>query len=113
MGLLHFKGYNGSVEYSEDDKCLHGKILGLKNSLVLYEGNSLEELREDFEDCVKRYLNRCKRNGQKPESPFNGIINIHIPSETHIKLAMYAENHGTSIDAFICDSIERRLEVVN
>ena len=113
MGLLHYKGYNGSVEYSEEDKCLYGKILGLQYSLIMYEGNSLEELREDFESGVECYLNRCKKGGEMPESPFNGILNIQIPSDVHIKLAMYAENHGTSIDAFVCDSIERRLETAN
>ena len=76
MGHLHYKGYNGSVEYSEEDKCLHGKILGLKNSLILYEGNSLDELKEDFEAGVESYLDRCKRNGCEPEKPYNGVLNI-------------------------------------
>jgi len=58
MGYLHHKGYNGSVEYSEKDKCLYGKILGLKNSLILYEGNSLDELKADFEISVENYLYR-------------------------------------------------------
>ena len=26
MGYLKYKGYTGSVEYSEDDKCLFGKV---------------------------------------------------------------------------------------
>jgi predicted HicB family RNase H-like nuclease len=31
----------------------------------------------------------------------------------HSRIAMYAENHGTSINAFIRDSIERKLESVH
>ena len=30
MGQLKYKGYSGSVEYSEEDNCLFGKVLGLK-----------------------------------------------------------------------------------
>ena len=67
MGNLHHKGYYGSVEYSEDDQCLCGKILGLKNSLILYEGNSLEELKADFEDGVDNYLDRCMQKGVASE----------------------------------------------
>ena len=29
MGYLKYKGYTGSVEYSEDDKCLFGKVQGI------------------------------------------------------------------------------------
>jgi len=110
MGYLHHKGYSGSVEYSEEDKCLCGKILGLKNSLILYEGNSLDELKADFEEGVENYLDRCTRKGVEPEKPYNGMLNICISSDTHIKIAMYAEYHRTSIDALICDLIEKRLE---
>ena len=41
---------------------------------------------------------------------YNGVLNICIPSDIHSRIAMYAEDHGTSINAFIRDSIERRLE---
>jgi len=61
MEYLHHKGYSGSVEYSEEDKCFCGKVLGLKNSLILYEGNSIDELIEDFEISVENYLDRCKK----------------------------------------------------
>ena len=113
MGYLHHKGYNGSVEYSEEDKCLCGKVLGLKNSLILYEGNSIDELRDDFEAGVESYLDRCKRKNLAPEKPNNDEFNIHIPPEMHNRIAMYAKNHGTNINAFIRDSIEQRLEYAN
>jgi len=112
MGYLYHKGYSGNVEYSEEDKCLYGKVLGLKNSLILYEGNSLEELKEDFEAGVEGYLERCKRKGLAPEQPYNGVLNIRISSDIHIKAAMYTESIGASIDSFVSDLIERKLESV-
>jgi len=112
MDYLHYKGYKGSVEYSKADNCLFGKVLGLTNSLILYEGNSIDELKEDFEAGIEHYLEGCKEDGIQPEKPYNGVLNIHIPFDVHIKAAKYAENHGTSIDDFIRDSIERRLESV-
>ena len=108
MGYLHHKGYHRSVEYSEKDKCLYGKILGLRNSLILYEGNSLDDLKADFETGVDNYLNRCIQKGIEPEKPFTGMLNISISSDAHVKIANYAELNGKSIDTLIGDLIERQ-----
>ena len=113
MGNLHYKGYYGSVEYSAADQCLYGKVLGLKNSLILYEGNSIDELKEDFESSVESYLERCQRKGNVPEQPLNGILNIRVSSDIHVKMAMFTEKRGTSIDNFVSDLIEKRLEAVS
>ena len=113
MGYLHYKGYKGSVEYSEADNCLFGSVLGMKKSCILYEGNTIDELKEDFEAAIESYLDRCQREGIQPDKPYSGSLNIRIPSEIHSRIAMIAEKTGTSINAFIRDSIERRLEHVN
>jgi len=112
MGNLIYKNYYGSVEYSEKDQCLFGKVLGLKNSLILYEGNSLNELKEDFESSVESYLERCKRKSIDPEQPYDGVLNIHVSTDIHVKMAEYTERRGTSIDSFVSDLIEKRLEAV-
>ena len=41
MGYLKYKGYTGSVEYSEDDKCLFGKVQGMAKDNITYEGATL------------------------------------------------------------------------
>lgn len=48
--LLSYKNYNGTVEYSREDNCLFGKVVGIK-SLLSYEGNSVQELEQDFKKC--------------------------------------------------------------
>ena len=110
MNKLEYKGYYGSIEYSKDDDCLFGKVLGMPDNLISYEGNTATELYNDFKEAIESYLDYCKRNNLKPRKSYNGILNIRIPTEIHGRIAMYAENHGTSINAFIRDSIERRLE---
>ena len=35
MSLLNYKGYTGSVEFSQEDNCLYGKVLSsLRNHTV-------------------------------------------------------------------------------
>jgi predicted HicB family RNase H-like nuclease len=46
-GMVKYKGYCGSVEYSEGDDILHGRVLGISD-VVSYEGRSIDELKKDF-----------------------------------------------------------------
>ena len=112
MDKLEYKGYYGSIEYSKEDNCMFGKVLGMPENLLSYEGVTAEELYADFKDAIEHYLDFCQRKGIKPKKSYNGVLNIRIPSATHSQIAIYAENHGISINSFIRDSIERRLESV-
>ena len=56
MGFLKYKGYTGSVEYSEEDNCLYGKVQGMSKHAITYEGQTLDELKQDFEGSVEDYL---------------------------------------------------------
>ena len=56
MKYLNYKGYIGSIEFSNEDDCLFGKVQGLKGTLISYEGLTVEELRKDFEGTVDDYI---------------------------------------------------------
>lgn len=55
MSALTYKGYVGSVSFSEKDKVFFGKIEGI-NGLVNFEGESVKELTEAFHEAVDDYL---------------------------------------------------------
>lgn len=57
--LLLYKNYNGTVEYSKEDSCLFGKVVGIK-SLLSYEGDSVKELEQNFQNVIDEYLDDCK-----------------------------------------------------
>ena len=44
---MQYKGYVGSVEFSEADGLFFGKVLGIR-ALISYEGTSAAELVADF-----------------------------------------------------------------
>jgi predicted HicB family RNase H-like nuclease len=112
MNNLEYKGYYGSIEYSKEDKCLYGKVLGMTKDLILYEGNTVEELENDFKNGIDSYFESCKELGIKPRKAYNGVLNIRIPSEIHCKIAQIAESTGMSINALIRDSIEKNFKFV-
>lgn len=51
MKEMKYGGVYGSVEYSKEDKCFHGKIKGISD-LIAYEGQTKEELYQDFKEAV-------------------------------------------------------------
>jgi predicted HicB family RNase H-like nuclease len=69
--LLSYKNYNGTVEYSKEDGCLFGKVVGIK-SLLSYEGKYISELEHDFQTVIDDYINDCEERGAKPKQPFKG-----------------------------------------
>ena len=73
MGLLKYKGYTGSVDYSEEDNCLYGKVLGMSKDMITYEGQDVNELRRDFEGAIDDYLALCKANGKLLQSQTHNI----------------------------------------
>ncbi|MCC8014120.1 MAG: toxin-antitoxin system HicB family antitoxin, partial [Eubacterium sp.] len=64
--LLSYKNYYGTVEYSVTDDCLFGKVVGVR-SLISYEGNSLKELKTDFQNAIDDYLDYCREESITPE----------------------------------------------
>ena len=112
MDYLEYKGYKGSVEYSKEDNCLFGKVQGISKALILYEGQTLDELREDFEAGVDSYLEGCKADGVEPAKPYSGRLNLRMSSELHSRLAAFVASSGTTINDFINKAIKNELKHV-
>lgn len=102
MNTMTYKGYEGSVEYSEADNCLFGKVLFVR-SLLTYEGQTLDEIRRDFQDAVDDYLELCKDKGWTPEKPFKGSFNVRVSPAVHRKLAKAAAEKGESLNKYVAD----------
>lgn len=103
--LLSYKNYNGSMEYSKKDHCLFGKVIGIK-SLLSYEGESVQELEQDFQNVIDTYLTDCTKRGIEPEQPYKGTFNVRISPELHRNIAIYAMEHGKSLNAAVVEAIE-------
>ena len=101
---LSYKNYNGTVEYSKEDDCLFGKVVGVR-SLLSYEGESIKELKADFHRVIDEYLADCGERNVEPEQPYKGTFNIRISPELHRNIALYAMEHGKSLNAAVEEAI--------
>jgi predicted HicB family RNase H-like nuclease len=104
-GTLNHHGYTGSVEFSEQDGLLHGKLIGIRDAIT-YEGKDVKSLTRNFRQAIDEYLAFCEAEGKKPDKPFKGSLNIRISPELHRALATRAEQKQKSLNAVISDALE-------
>ncbi len=100
--VMTYNGYTGTVEYSEEDGILFGRLVGI-NDIVSYEGESVKELREAFQASVDDYLEHCKTIGKKPNRPYSGKFTLRLDPVVHARLAAQAQAMGKSLNQYAVD----------
>lgn len=106
---LKYKAYNGSVEYSAQDRVLHGKILGIRD-MVTFEGADVNLLESNFQAAVDEYLQLCKEAGKVPPRPYSGAFNVRTGAALHRRAALYAEQHHLKLNSVVKQALEEHLE---
>ena len=109
--MMTYKGYFGSVHYSDEDQIFHGKIEFIR-SLVSYEGTDVRNLRRAFEEAVDDYLKLCEDEGKEPETPFKGSFNVRTGTDLHRRAMLFAKSKGTNLNSIITDALEKYLSSV-
>ena len=102
---IEYKGYIGSVEFSEEDGIFFGKVMGIR-SLISYEGETATELLTDFHNAIEDYLEMCKSENKQPEVAYKGSFNVRISPELHRKLVVYATAHQISLNSYIEETLK-------
>ena len=109
MNTMTYKGYIGSVNYSDKDQVFFGKIEGI-NGLVNFEGESVKELTEAFHEAVDDYLAYCQDEGIEPDKSYTGVLNVRLTPAIHRQIAMLTLQAGLSINAYIKYALEEKVE---
>ena len=108
--VLRYKNFIATVKYSEEDEAFIGRIEGI-NSVVSFEGQSVEELKSAFREAVESYLDFCHRKGiTEIQKSYTGIFNVRVNSDLHRRAAITAKLRGNTLNAFVREAIERNLE---
>ncbi len=105
---MEYKGYIGSIEFSEEDMVFFGQVQGI-GALISYEGNDAEKLVDDFHEAIDCYLMQCEENGIVPEKTYKGSFNVRISPELHKAAAIYAMNNQRTLNNFIEECIKSHL----
>ena len=84
---MKYKGFIGTVEVSEADDCLYGKLAHIID-LVTYEADTPRQLTQAFHAAVDDYLETCAELEKEPDQPFKGVFNVRTKPDLHRRLRM-------------------------
>ena len=103
--IIH-KGYIAKIEFDEDDKVLHGRILGIRD-VITFEADSVEGAIAAFEESVDDYLAFCEERNKEPEKPFSGKFNLRIDPDLHRGISLLAAANDISMNSWAIRAIKK------
>lgn len=106
---MEYKGYDGSVLYSAEDRLLHGRIIAIRD-MVTYEGSNVRALEKNFKAAVDEYLRFCEAEGKTPDVPFKGSFNVRLTRDLHKRAVLYAEENDRKLNNVVQDALNEFLE---
>ncbi len=56
------------------------------------------------------YLAYCKDEGIEPDKSYSGILNVRLTPAIHRQIAMLARQAGMTLNAYIKDALEEKVE---
>lgn len=109
---MKYKGYVAEVEFDEKAEIFHGEVVNLRD-VITFEGKTVDELRQAFQDSVDDYLEFCAERGEEPEKPYSGRFVVRIEPELHRRIAVEARRRGMSINALVGEVLAKSTEEIN
>jgi len=107
---MEYRGYRAHIEYDEETRVFHGRVLCTRD-VIMFEGRSVDELRQSFQSAIDDYLNLCREKQREPDKPFSGRFNVRISPELHRRIHIAAKSSRKSINAWLAETLERALEI--
>ena len=106
---MSHKSYTARVDYDERDKLFVGRILGIR-SIISFHGETVSELRAEFEHAINDYLAECEEEGIQPEKPASGKLLLRVPPEVHGKALVAAQAAGKSLNQWATEVLQHAVE---
>ncbi len=109
MNIMEIDGYKAKIEYDPELDQFRGEILGLNGSADFY-GKSPANLRKEFKNSLKVFLDVCKEEGINPNKEYSGKFNLRIPSRLHREIAARATATDKSINQWVSEILKRSIK---
>ena len=107
--MMEYRGYFAKVEFDDDASIFHGEVLNLRD-VITFEGETVKELKQAFQDSVDDYLDFCTERGEDPEKPFSGKFVVRVEPELHKNITIDARKKGKSLNVWVKEAIYRALK---
>lgn len=105
MNSMSHNGYTAKIEFDERDNIFVGRVLGLR-TVISFHGETVAELRTQFETAIEEFLLDCKEQGIRPEKPASGKLMLRVPPEVHGAALVAAQASGKSLNQWATEVLE-------
>jgi predicted HicB family RNase H-like nuclease len=113
MSIITYKGYTGKVEVDIECSILHGHILDISD-VITFQGKTIAEVTQDFQDGVDEYLEFCTEVGKTPDKPYSGKLPFRTTPDHHKLIHIAATKVGKSINAWMDEVLtEEAKQIIN
>ena len=109
MNTMTYKGYTARIDYDERDNIFAGRILGIR-TIISFHGDTVDQLRAEFELAIKDYLADCKDQGIPPDKPASGKLLLRVPPEIHGRALVAAQAAGKSLNQWATEVLEQAVQ---
>ncbi len=103
--MMEYKGYIAKIEFDDEDDVFHGEVINLRD-VITFQGETVDELRQAFQESVEDYLAFCDERGEQPEKPYSGKFSVRIDPELHRKITIQARIANMSLNRWISKTLE-------
>jgi len=105
---MKYKSYEAVIKYSDEDETFVGEVINTADILV-FDGESVEEVRTSFKAVVDEYIEDCANEGKKPKKPFSGHFMTRINPALHQNIFVQAKKTGVSLNKFVEEALEEKV----
>lgn len=106
MNTLSHRGYSAKVAYDERDDLFVGRVLGVR-SIISFHGQTVAELRSEFNRAVDDYIAECADKGVAPEKPASGRLLLRVSPDLHGRAMVVAQASGKSLNQWVTELLSR------
>ena len=104
--MMQYKGYRAAVTFDDSAGVFHGEVVDTRD-VITFEGDSVEQLRKEFEVSIDDYLAVCAERGREPDRPYSGKIPLRVAPQVHRAAAAAAKSEGKTLNAWLAETVER------
>ncbi len=108
MNAMSYKGYTARIEFDERDNIFVGRVLGVK-AIIGFHGETVTELRADFEAAIDFMIEESQKQGITPEKPASGNLMLRVSPELHAEALIAAQFAGKSLNQWAAEALSKAI----
>jgi predicted HicB family RNase H-like nuclease len=103
---MTYKGYCAKIEYSDEQGCMIGHVSDIRRSIT-FQGDSVEKIRQAFEEAVDFYLADCVAKNEEPEKPSASSKVVRVSPALYSAMALAARQEKKSVNEWLAETCKK------